>query len=100
MTILAEFRTAILVSIGAGLGSVARNLLTAEIGIPLIFINAAGCFLIALIPPRFYTVIATGFLGGFTSFSTFMLVTDSIFLGALSVGIFIAAWLLGTKVRQ
>lgn len=63
---------------GGAAGSVLRALLTmSESAAPLIAVNVAGAFMLALITPLFIRrpssplkpLIATGLLGGFTSFS-------------------------------
>ncbi len=100
MTVSTELRTASLVAVGAGLGAVARYICTDIAFLPLVVVNAVGCFLIAFVPQRFKPFCGTGFLGGFTSFSTFMLLTDSLLMGIASVIVFIGAWLLGDWVRS
>lgn len=90
------------VGVGAGLGAVARMQLTHmlfDAPTALIIINALGCFLIALwtfpndLAQKFF---APGFLGGFTSFSTFaLLLTTTNMVSALSHALVMIATCLG-----
>lgn len=99
-SIWAETRTALLVALGAGIGTVARYGCTDIASYPLIVVNAVGCFLIALVPTGWKPFVATGFLGGFTSFSTFMLATESLVSGALSVLGCLSAWFVGDCIKN
>lgn len=55
------------VGVGAGLGAVARYLMPG----PLLLINVLGCLAFGLSKPGLFW--RTGFLGGFTSFSAYIL---------------------------
>ncbi|HNY17442.1 MAG TPA: fluoride efflux transporter CrcB [Treponemataceae bacterium] len=85
------------VFIGGGIGAVCRFLLSRQInylGLPTKFpvgtfiVNMLGCFAIGLlfqaiadnlVPKRFQLLLVTGFLGGFTTFSSFSLETVNLF---------------------
>lgn len=71
--------TALLVTLAGGLGVLARHLLSSTLQGPwtIVAINIAGSFLLGLLvaaawaSPQARTVAGVGFLGGFTTFSTF-----------------------------
>lgn len=83
-------RNIILVALGGAVGSVARYLLSAAVqghvstGFPwgTMVVNVLGCLAIgfitslaaqhSVISPQLKLLLATGFCGGFTTFSTFM----------------------------
>ena len=75
----------ILVGLGGGLGALARystgvyiqDKIESKIPLHTLFINVLGSFLLAYVYSHFnnkglLTFMATGFLGGFTTFSTFI----------------------------
>lgn len=94
------------VAVGGGIGSLARYLLSQRIQLlwggfhwGTVVVNTLGCFLFGLIigslaekagvPPILRLAITTGFLGGFTTFSTFSYEAVSLFQGELfSRGLF------------
>lgn len=74
----------VMLGIGASLGAVVRYFLTnlikqhQRINFPFatLFLNISGAFLLGMLigiktTPTLYAVIGTGFLGGYTTFSTF-----------------------------
>lgn len=71
--------TALLVAVAGGLGVLARHLLSSAVQGPwtTVTINVVGSFLLGLLvaaawaSPQARTVAGAGFLGGFTTFSTF-----------------------------
>ena len=71
--------TALLVTVAGGLGVLARHLLSSALHGPwtIVAINVAGSFLLGLLvaaawaSPQARTVAGVGFLGGFTTFSSF-----------------------------
>lgn len=99
------------VGIGAGLGALARYLMTATLlfsapfsGVTSEFlialtINAIGCFAMGWWKPGPF--LGTGFLGGFTTFSAVMgAATQTTFIAALSFIVIsfvvcVGTWLLG-----
>ena len=122
---------ALLVFLGGGLGSLARWSLTASIQslaektalhrfpIGILTCNVLGCFLIGCLfgyfatrntPPWVFPLLATGFLGGFTTFSTFAKDTHSLWISGLthlallkitlSVALGVAAVFLGIKLTH
>ncbi|AZA08580.1 CrcB family protein [Corynebacterium pseudopelargi] len=95
------------IALGAACGSVLRaELLFVLPGLwTLAFINVLGSFLMGRLAPPAW--LGTGFLGGFTSFSTFTALltsTDSPFvagfyLAGTTAGC-VCAWLMGSALRQ
>ncbi len=90
---------ALLIAAAAGLGAVVRYLITLlplASSWELIAINAVGCLLIGWKPqPAWWS---TGFLGGFTSFSTYMLVSymdSSLAYLVVAASVCIVAWFVG-----
>ena len=96
---------ALLVFLGGGLGSLARFGLSSGIEtlaqrtslqkfpIGILSCNVLGCFLIGCLfgyyttrvaPAWVFPLLATGFLGGFTTFSTFARDTHSLWTGGLA----------------
>lgn len=103
---------ALIVGVGAGIGALARfGLGLIAPGAPglviLLVINAVGSFLMGrLRPPAFW---GTGFLGGFTSFSSFALaltqpptagIVGSVVYGVATVASCIACWWLGDMLAD
>ncbi|MDB4143713.1 fluoride efflux transporter CrcB [bacterium] len=110
---------ALLVFLGGGLGSLARWSLAVGIQslaektslhrfpIGILTCNVLGCFLIGCLfgyftnkttPPWVFPLLATGFLGGFTTFSTFAKDTHTLWtsgLTALAVAKIVLSILLG-----
>ena len=102
--------------IGGALGTLARYLVAQASPYPLgtVIVNVIGCFLLALIsgnkavPPGAQLALGTGFLGAFTTYTTFML--ESHLLGqqgaqlktlgylAANLGVGYVALLLGRAV--
>ena len=97
-----EGRIIVAVALGAGLGGVVRLLVTqfviARLGLgsafyATLFINVSGSFLIGLVletaqvrgglNPLWRYFLATGILGGYTTFSTFSFEAYALFTGAL-----------------
>jgi CrcB protein len=122
---------AFLVFLGGGLGSLARFGLSSGIQsmarktslhqfpVGILVCNLIGCFLIGCLfgyfagkttPPWVYPLLATGFLGGFTTFSTFAKDTHSLWSTGLthlalakiilSVVLGIVAVILGLRLTQ
>lgn len=117
-----------LVFLGGGCGSLVRFLLAKvipthlfNIPMPILIINVLGCFLIGMISEVFtysdfksYELkifLITGFLGGFTTFSSFALEFVDILEGeaahfgailyvVLSVFLSIAAFFLGMRITK
>lgn len=97
----------LLVGAGAACGALARYAAEAVLGAgmwPLLAVNILGSFLMgALRPGPFW---GTGVLGGFTSFSTFALLTlgssptAAAGYAALTVLGCVGGWLLGDGVRR
>jgi CrcB protein len=96
---------ALLVFLGGGLGSLARFGLSSGIQalarktslhhfpVGILVCNLLGCFLIGCLfgyftqkttPPWIFPFLATGFLGGFTTFSTFAKDTHSLWSSGLT----------------
>jgi len=71
--------TALLVTVAGGLGVLARHMLSSTLQGPwtIVAINVAGSLLLGVLlaaawaSPQVRTVAGVGFLGGFTTFSTF-----------------------------
>lgn len=98
------FREAVTVAAGTALGASARFAVEHVLGVgmaPLLVINVLGSLLLgALRPGPFW---GTGFLGGFTSFSTFAALTAGSspalaagYAAATVLGC-VGAWLLGAR---
>ncbi|MFT6239340.1 MAG: CrcB protein [Akkermansiaceae bacterium] len=123
--------TPLLIFLGGGLGSLARYGLSTGIQtlaqktalhrfpLGILTCNLLGCFLIGCLfgyftnktsPPWVFPLLATGFLGGFTTFSTFAKDTHSLWTTglthlallkiALSVILGLAAVFLGIKLTH
>jgi CrcB protein len=88
----------LLVMTGGGLGAACRYLLTIgairlfgeEFPLGTLTVNLVGCFLIGLafayvrrdlVPPQFQLLLLTGFLGGLTTFSTYVLESATFWTG-------------------
>lgn len=88
----------LLIFIGAGLGGISRywlsyaiyQLLGRSFPFGTLIVNVSGCFLVGLlfilsvdrfghIGPQFRSLLLIGFLGGYTTFSTFSLETVNLF---------------------
>ena len=107
-----SIRDVLTVGIGAALGAVTRFLITSTIPVgglwSLLAINIAGCFLMGLIRPGLFW--GTGFLGGFTSFSTYMLFAHYLLIDApplqaatyllVTSASCIGAWILGDWIHS
>ena len=121
-------KTFILVGIGGFIGSYLRYVISVQIQQKLLSsfpfgtftVNIVGCFIIGVLyalstrynlAPEYRLLLATGFCGGFTTFSSFsiegiVLLQDAQFLyGFLYAGLslivgFFAAWLGLTLVRM
>lgn len=122
---------ALLVFLGGGLGSLARFGLSSTVQsltakttlhrfpLGILACNLLGCFLIGVLfglfahrsaPPWVFPFLATGFLGGFTTFSTFAKETHSLWTQnlthlallqiILSVVLGLLAVILGLKITQ
>ena len=122
---------ALLIFLGGGLGSLARYGLSSGITslaaktslhrfpLGILTCNLLGCFLIGCLfgyftnkttPPWVFPLLATGFLGGFTTFSTFAkdthslwttgLTTYTILQITLSIFLGLAAVFLGIKLTH
>ncbi|MCX8239535.1 MAG: fluoride efflux transporter CrcB [Akkermansiaceae bacterium] len=122
---------ALLVFLGGGLGSLARYGLSSGVQslaektslhrfpVGILTCNLLGCFLIGILfgcftnkttPPWVFPLLATGFLGGFTTFSTFAKDTHSLWISGLthlallkitlSVALGVAAVFLGIKLTH
>ncbi len=99
----------LIIALGGGLGACARYLIGLipmkepfVFPIKTLFINLLGCFVIGLIAaiatknislsPRTVLFIKTGFCGGFTTFSTFALETETLIkTGHIGLAILYAA---------
>ena len=92
------------IAFAAGFGALARYALTAlpvDGALALVAINALGCLLIGAKPsPAWWS---TGFLGGFTSFSTYMLISytdrSALYFFATCI-VCVAAWFAGDWLRR
>jgi len=123
--------TPLLIFLGGGLGSLARYGLSSgiqtlatktslqKLPLGILTCNLLGCFLIGCLfgyftnktsPPWVFPLLATGFLGGFTTFSTFAkdthtlwstgLTTHAILQITLSIILGLAAVILGIKLTH
>ncbi len=100
----------IALALAGGAGSVARLLVARAVTAPLgtLIVNVTGAFALGLLGGDF--VLGTGFVGAYTTFSTWMLETDDLaregrhaaalanVLGSLALGLAAAA--LGIGVRS
>jgi hypothetical protein len=96
---LTQTRTALLVAFWAGLGAMTRHAWIDIATLSLLAANALGCFFIVFVPPSWKPFLGTGFLGGFTSFSAFILATDSVISGAISIVVCVGSWFLGDLLK-
>jgi fluoride exporter len=97
-----DFRTILAVGLGAGIGGIGRLLVTqlvvtragaAAAPWATLFINVSGSFLIGVVielatsraglPPMWRYFLATGILGGYTTFSTFSFEALSFWTGGV-----------------
>ena len=93
----------LLIGAGAGAGASLGYLITlipSQTGLALILINAIGCFLLGAKPrPAWWS---TGFLGGFTSFSSYCLLSyeNRTFLYFVGTALLcVLAWFSGDRVH-
>lgn len=106
-----DFRAALLIGLGAGLGAVARHLIllaaapASTAALALTFaVNIAGCFAMGLFKPG--PLWGAGFLGGFTTFSAISLAAmqsqalTALIIVVLSFATSIVAYLLGHTLRE
>jgi CrcB protein len=92
-------------ALAGGLGAVARFLISRALPVPYgtLVVNLSGAFVLGLISGNF--VIGTGFVGAYTTFSTWMLESHQLsrraallnLLGSLALGL--AAAQLGIALR-
>jgi CrcB protein len=77
----------ILLALAGGLGAVARFLVAAWLPLPYgtLAVNVSGAFALGLLGDDF--VLGTGFVGAYTTFSTWMLETDRLPRGAAALNI-------------
>lgn len=105
----------LLVGAGSAAGAVSRvaagSLADAQGPASTLAVNIAGCFLFGLLAPvfssaprlaRWWPLVGPGFLGGFTTFSAFIVLVDglspagaAVLVAATVVGCPVAAWLGG-----
>lgn len=89
--------TALLVATGAGLGAVARYLLSLGVGdglLGILLINVVGCLALGYFRPGPFW--GSGFLGGFTTFSAYALLTaNQEWYGALAYTVLTVAACVG-----
>ncbi|MBZ8178193.1 fluoride efflux transporter family protein [Corynebacterium poyangense] len=96
-------REGFLVSLGASLGAIARFLLTALFpasALTLVLINCLGSWAMGRFQPGPF--LGTGFLGGFTSFSAFILLYQNdhgLWWMLITILGCMCSWLLGEKTR-
>lgn len=96
----------ILLALAGGLGACARFLISTRLAIPYgtLTVNLTGAFLLGLLGGSF--ILGTGFVGAYTTFSTWMLETDELprgravlnIVGSLALGL--AAARLGIALRD
>jgi CrcB protein len=95
----------VLLALAGGLGAVARFLVSARLPVPYgtLAVNISGAFALGLLGDSF--VLGTGFVGAYTTFSTWMLETDRLdrraavlnIVGSLTLGLTAAG--LGIALR-
>jgi CrcB protein len=96
----------LLLALAGGLGATARFLVSARLPVPYgtLAVNVSGAFALGLLGDSF--VLGTGFVGAYTTFSTWMLETEGLsrrgaiynIVGSLALGL--AAAGLGIAVRE
>lgn len=96
----------ILLALAGGLGASARFFVSSRLTVPFgtLAVNLSGAFLLGLLGHNF--VLGTGFVGAYTTFSTWMLETDQLprgravlnIVGSLALGLAAAA--LGITFRS
>jgi CrcB protein len=108
-----DLRLTLVVGLGAAIGGIARLLITqlvvSRAGPPAapwatLFINVSGSFLIGLVvegatvragfPPIWRSFLATGILGGYTTFSTFSL--EALTLGTAGSALLSTGYVVGS----
>jgi CrcB protein len=97
--------TVLLLALAGGLGAVARFLVSSRLPVPFgtLAVNVSGAFVLGLIGENL--VLGTGFVGAYTTFSTWMLETERLskpaaalnIVGSLALGL--AAAQLGITLR-
>jgi CrcB protein len=95
----------LLLALAGGLGATARFLVATQLPMPYgtLAVNVSGAFLLGLIGDSF--VVGTGFVGAYTTFSTWMVETEQLpkwaaianVAGSLALGLAAAA--LGIALR-
>ena len=96
----------LLLALAGGLGAVARFVVSARLPLPYgtLAVNVGGAFALGLLGESF--ILGTGFVGAYTTFSTWMLETDQLprraaianIAGSLALGL--AAAGLGIALRN
>ena len=93
-------------ALAGGLGAVARFVISRRLPVPYgtLGVNLSGSFVLGLISPNF--VLGTGFIGAYTTFSTWMLESSQLSRRAAvlnlvgSLGLGLAAARLGVCLRH
>jgi CrcB protein len=95
----------VLLALAGGLGAVTRFLVAVWLPVPVgtLAVNVSGAFALGLLGDNF--VLGTGFVGAYTTFSTWMLETDQLsrraaivnIVGSLALGLAAAALGIGLR---